>query len=59
MISPEKIRFLVETIEKLLLVVAIIKREYSLVLLIVVAGLIITKMYADIVDIKKKSFLKK
>lgn len=46
--------FLVEAIEKVILIVAIVKREYSLTLPLTVAGLIIAKIYADIVDIKRK-----
>ena len=54
MVSTDKIRFVVDLMEKIILVLAIVKREYSLSLLLVVTGLIITKIYADIVDIKRR-----
>lgn len=49
----DKTRFFVEALEKIILIMAVVKREYTIILLLVVAGLITAKMYADIVDIKK------
>jgi hypothetical protein len=54
MVSPDKIRFVVDLLEKIILIAAIVKREYNISLLLVIVGLITAKIYADVVDLKRK-----
>jgi hypothetical protein len=52
--APNVIRYLVEAFEKVLLVVAVLSREYRFSLLIFVVVLISAKIYADLIEIYEK-----
>lgn len=52
--TSESLRFIVEIGEKALLLSAILKGEYTILLLLLVIGLTTTKILADISDFPKK-----